>query len=335
MVNTNKSDKLIIAINIILFVGILFGASQLFKISRQYSLTGANFSFTNALSALNTVSSTDIYIATQSADIKNILILGVAGPNNSAPDLTDTIMLFSLNIKTGQTKIFSFPRDLWVNVPGQNYYSKLNSLYQLDKNNLIFIKTKIEEISGLKINDYAIVNLSSAKEIIDQIGGVDVDVPYPVYDKLYPGVGYTYEEFKLDAGLQHLNGDQAIKYMRTRHRDNDYGRMSRQQQVIKAVAQKVSQLNPILHFGTYLSILNTAIKNIKTNLDVWEIKNLWQIFGGLGDNSINATTFNAGTLNSLFVGSNMEVTNGNASIVLPKAGLEHYDEIREYIKNIK
>jgi hypothetical protein len=88
------------------------------------------------------------------------------------------------------------------------------------------------------------LNFSGFEQIIDRIGGIDVDVPFTIHDTLYPGPDFSYTIFHLDAGFHHLDGETALKYARTRQGggDGDFTRMKRQQQVILAMRDRVLSL---------------------------------------------------------------------------------------------
>jgi hypothetical protein len=97
----------------------------------------------------------------------------------------------------------------------------------------------VSSFIGQPVQYYARVNFQGFVELVDMIGGVDVVVPSTIYDTEYPTEDYGYQTFYLEAGPQHLDGETALKYVRTRNVDDDYKRAGRQQQVIRAVADKV------------------------------------------------------------------------------------------------
>jgi len=111
------------------------------------------------------------------------------------------------------------------------------------------------------------VNFDGFEQMIDQIGGIDVNVPYAIDDTKYPDNNYGVIHIHFNAGEQHLNGDLALKYARTRHQDSDYGRARRQQQVILAVKNKVLQRHMIPSLMLKLpQLLNTLQGAIHTDL---------------------------------------------------------------------
>ncbi|PJE58227.1 MAG: hypothetical protein COU81_01870 [Candidatus Portnoybacteria bacterium CG10_big_fil_rev_8_21_14_0_10_36_7] len=322
--------------NGLLIVAIVFTTGKLLNTTRVFSQAGMNWSISGVLSTLSAsvITTQSINDTVSDNDVQNILILGIAGPGNSAPNLTDTIILASLDKKHKTSSLISFPRDLWVKIPGKQYSTKLNSLYQMDMNNLSIIKSAIENISGQKINNYLRVNLSTTQEIIEKIGGATIDVKTDIYDSGYPGPNNSYETLSLKKGVQKLDGATAIKYMRTRNQDNDFERSARQQQVIKAVAEKVLSLNPVWHFITYFNILNTLHDNLYTDLSIFDLKNLWSAVYNIDPSNLATYTLNNTDQENLLKVSSRDLGENTASIVIPKAGENDYTEFHSFINNI-
>jgi polyisoprenyl-teichoic acid--peptidoglycan teichoic acid transferase len=176
----------------------------------------------------------------------NVLLLGTdERPDEGGPLRTDTMILLSLD-PTGQSMgMLSLPRDLWVPIAGQGTTAKINTAYTLGTHNNYpgggpqLAKDTVSSLIGRPVDYYVRVNFDGFREVIDLIGGVDINVPYTIHDEEYPTEDYGVETFHLDAGLQHLDGETALKYARTRHGDSDYSRARRQQDIIRAVANKV------------------------------------------------------------------------------------------------
>ena len=176
----------------------------------------------------------------------NILVMGTdARPDEQGPPLTDTLILLSIDPATRTAGMLSLPRDLWVHMPGVDVTTKINTAYRLGESTGYpgggpqLIKDTVSSLVGQPVPYYVRVSFDGFVELVDLIGGVDVVVPATIHDDKYPTSDYGYEVFHLDAGTQHLDGETALKYVRTRNIDSDYGRARRQQQVIRAVADKV------------------------------------------------------------------------------------------------
>jgi len=176
----------------------------------------------------------------------NILLLGNdARPGESDISNTDTMMLLSFDPQDQMVGLLSLPRDLWVPIPGFGYDTRINTAYPLGETYNYegggpqLAKDTVSSFIGQPVQYYARVNFQGFVDMINMIGGVDVVVPQTINDDKYPTQDYKYKTFHIDAGPQHLDGDTALMYVRTRNVDDDYARAGRQQQVLRAVADKV------------------------------------------------------------------------------------------------
>jgi len=156
---------------------------------------------------------------------------------------TDTMILVSLDPNTKQVGMLSIPRDLFVDIPGYSP-NRINSAFGVGElegpggGPLLAMQT-VQYNLGIRVNDYILIDFSAFIDLIDLIGGVDVNVPQAIYDPLYPDMNYGYDPFSIGAGWNHLDGATALKYARSRHSSDDIDRARRQQQVIYAVRDKV------------------------------------------------------------------------------------------------
>jgi len=178
----------------------------------------------------------------------NILAMGIdRRPGEPFISRTDSIMIISVNPDTQKISILSVPRDLYVVIPGKGR-DRINTafVYGSTGNNpaggaLLAMQT-IEYNLGIPIDHYLLVDFSAVTNGIDALGGIDVYVPYEIYDPTFPDMNYGYDPFYVAAGQQHFDGTFALKYARTRHADNDFYRASRQQQVLLAARDKAFSL---------------------------------------------------------------------------------------------
>jgi len=267
--------------------------------------------------------------------IMNFLVLGAAGPGYDAPDLTDTILLVRLDKNADKIYLFSLPRDLLVKIPGTASWNKLNTLYEFAKNKsgheFDLIKQKVQNISGLAIDHYALVNLSTVKSLVDIVGGVNVMVKKDILDRTFPGPNHSYQTFQIQAGWRYLDGETALKYMRSRHSlSGDFDRIERQQDVLQALKQKILQFSP-WDLPKLLDIFGAVSSETKTDLDLWQIKDYWEQTKNIPAELTVKTDLAS---NDLVATGQMNLGGVMASIVLPKAGLENYTEIQKYIAQI-
>ena len=280
----------------------------------------------------------------------NILLLGMSGPGYEAPDLTDTILVLSVDPSEGSATMISLPRDLYVEVPeieeGRNYYAgyftKINALYQLNKNSSDseefaagLIKQKVGQITGLEINNYILMDLEGLKEIIDQIGGLNVFVEKDVFDPRFPTKNFATETFELKSGWRWLDGQTALRYIRTRHDiEGDFGRIKRQQAVLEALRKKILGMSPLWDLPKIIEIVRTLRRDFKTDLDVLDIKRLWDISRKIDSSSkIKHIVIDANQENGLLEESTAVLGGKTGFILVPKTGVEDYTEIQDFIQN--
>lgn len=202
----------------------------------------------------------------------NILILGIGGGNHEGFDLTDTMMVLSLDNAKKSMALISVPRDIW----SDTLKDKINSAYHYGelksaqggsasggKKGLLLAKVITEDVVGIPIHYAVVIDFSGFQNVIDEVGGIDVNVPTAFTDTQYPKPGMenstcpgdptnacVYETVHFDAGLQHMDGARALIYARSRHAEGDEGSdfaRSRRQQLIM-VALKDRLVHPLKWF---------------------------------------------------------------------------------------
>ncbi|MGC9467560.1 MAG: LCP family protein [Anaerolineae bacterium] len=180
-------------------------------------------------------------------DRVTVLILGI-DERQQTEDFwrTDTIILATLDPVTMQAGVLSIPRDLWVPIPGYTE-NRINTAHFIGDSQdhpgggpALAVET-VEYNLGVEIDYYVRVNFQAFIEIVDRIGGIEIDVPEPIDDDCYPTADYGCERLHIDAGKQHFYGEMALKYARVRNlSSSDFDRARRQQQVIRAILERVS-----------------------------------------------------------------------------------------------
>src|SRR3989344_7881728 len=195
----------------------------------------------------------------------------------------NTMMVLSYDNKTKKTSLISIPRDLYIRIYGTKK-GKINEAYEtgvLRKNGLSFTKKLISKITGVYIDNAIVINFSSFEKVIDELGGVDIELDQPFTEKVQWGY-----EFSLPVGKNHLDGKTALYYVRSRFSSSDFDRAQRQQRVLLAIKDKVMALSLLSDPIKTLGILNTLQSNIETDLKIWDIGglvNLSKEFEGAGD----------------------------------------------------
>ncbi len=160
---------------------------------------------------------------------------------------TDTMLLVSIDPATNTMGILSIPRDLYVDVEGYdlqrvNSSMVLGEMRQPGYGPTLTMQT-VQNNLGIRVHDYLAADFQAFANFVDMIGGIDIEIPYNISDPLYPDMNYGYDPFYIKAGLQHLDGGTALKYARTRHGDNDFQRAYRQQLVIAAIRERLTDPN--------------------------------------------------------------------------------------------
>ncbi len=188
----------------------------------------------------------------------NILILGVGDREHSAADLTDTMMIASIDPKTSSVMLLSIPRDLWYAGVGDIPDGRINALYYnfLKQNerasrsgsgaSVAAMKSLANEIGnriGIEIHGAMKMDFTGFENVIDSIGGIDITVQEQIIDYSYPMEEGVVGTLQIDAGPQHFDGERALQYARTRHSSTDFDRSKRQQEILSAVEEKVKKQN--------------------------------------------------------------------------------------------
>lgn len=219
----------------------------------------------------------DYIMPEQEPDRFDVLVMGLRGENDpDAKDggalLTDTMMVLSYDKITKKVSIISIPRDLYVKID-KNKKDKVNSAYEYGyyhKNGgLSYTKELISKITGVYIDKSLLLDFSSFEKIIDQVDGIDIILTSPFTEKQQWGY-----EFTLPAGPNHLDGKNALYYARSRFSSSDFDRSRRQQEVIFALKNKLTNMNFWSDPLKTLSILNSIRSNIKTDINIWNTKEL-------------------------------------------------------------
>ena len=222
--------------------------------------------------------------------------------NNQTP-LTQTMILVRVDPQTNQVTMVSLPRDLWLPLynssgdpSGQN---KLDVSFTGGTFPTGAAQASINTVQTdfhIQINDWAWIGLQGLVNLIDYVGGVDVVVTSPVMDDLYPAdVGtqnaYGYQRLAITPGPQHMDGQQALDYVRSRHESSygDFSRSARQQQVLVALRDKLKDLSP-----ADLPKLSSALQGqVETNLNLTQIASLLPLARSVNNKNIVQMTLAA------------------------------------------
>lgn len=279
----------------------------------------------------------------------NVLLLGRGGEGHAGADLTDTIVVASINPIQKEAALLSIPRDLYVQTSSGGY-TKINSVFAYAKESALAnsnpndknrvraaedagfkaVEDIIQSKIGIPIHYYGIIDFAGFMKAIDTVGGVDVNVPDTgvVYENLWLfGQNYTLDVRK---GQQHFNGLRALAYTRSRYTSTrgDFDRSERQRMIMVALKNK------ILSAGTYSNPLRVSRlmddfgDHVRTNLSLDEVMRLYDIGSEIGSDKIASVGLADPPNDYLTTG----MVNG-LSVVMPKAGLDDYRQIQHFVRN--
>lgn len=262
----------------------------------------------------------------------NILLLGIGDSDHDGADLTDSMMVMSLDPRNNEVAMLGIPRDLYVKIPGFGY-DKINAANAYgDVANKDggpeLAKQVVSSVLDIPIHYFIRMNFTGFKKAVDSVKGVDIDVKQALYDPEYP---CDYNDhfscgFRISAGQQKLTGTTALKYVRCRKGDcgDDFGRAQRQQQVLMALRDKALQLNTLTNPMAISSLIDTIGQNVRTDLALWEIKRLAEIAKQVDQAKIVNRVIDNNPTGPLV---RPDTING-ASVVVPIAGLGNYKQIQ-------
>ena len=197
----------------------------------------------------------------------SLLLIGTDGYRPDDPARSDAMMLAQVHLKTGEIKLISFLRDMYVKIPGNGRH-RLNSSYMYGGADLL--KETLETNFGVHIDRTLAVNFSVMADLVDQIGGVDAEVSESERKQLNSILKYYNQRQGLNAkdgvleesGRQRLTGKQALCYSRIRKLDSDFKRTERQRTILEAIFARVKALDA----GTLTSLLTANLDRVKTDV---------------------------------------------------------------------
>jgi len=176
---------------------------------------------------------------------ESILVLGSdARPDERQAGLrgrTDTLMVLVADRAAPRVATVSVPRDLWVTIAGGHGEERINAALELGGPQAA--KATVSNVLAQPIDRYALIGLQGVRDVVDAVGGVDITVAEPLHDDAYPTDDYGIIQVDIPAGRQHMDGETALEFARTRHQDSDFGRAGRQQQVLAAV--RAAMMSPL------------------------------------------------------------------------------------------
>lgn len=265
----------------------------------------------------------------------NIMLIAIGGEGHKGENLADTVMVASVRPHTGQASevaLLSIPRDLYVQVPGEEYFSKINAVHAYGEAKEVdggpdVLRTKVEDITGLPIHYYVRLDFTAFKHIVDAVGGLTITIDRSFFD--------YWHKIDFQAGTEKMNGDRALAHVRARYIEGpeggDFKRAERQQKVLLALQDKVFSVQTAFDFSAVNSILNSLSDNIRTDMHLWEMKRFYELARSVDGSQVHSTVLTTGPHGVLEGGT--EILGGTpASVLRPRTG--DYSEIRTLALNI-
>lgn len=285
----------------------------------------------------------------------NILIYGTSGSiedqRHDGANLTDTLMVLSINQKKKDAYMFSLPRDFYVDYGAAclaGYQGKINAMYECytngktdEKSDVAGAKAlqkKMKEITGLSMHYYAHINWAVVLSAINAVGGVDVNVEgngsCAAYGMPDGSIVDNNMQIRLKPGKRHMNGDQALRFSRARGSSGgcgldrgDFDRQINQQKVLKALQEKAVSAGTLTNIGKVTSLMDALGQNLRTDFEISEVRTLMSLGGDISSNEIISIDL-VSSENQLIVSGNIA---GAGSIQVPRAGTYNYTEIKAFL----
>lgn len=297
----------------------------------------------------------------------NILLLGIGGGKHDGPSLTDTIIFASINPKTNNITLVSLPRDLWV----PDIKSRINEAYASGEakrkgGGLILTKAVVEKILGKDVNYGLRIDFDGFTKAVDLVGGIEIEVERSFDDYEYPIDGKEndpcdheqeeleglatassqleafpcrYKHLHFNKGVQLMNGNTALEYVRSRHAEgeegSDFARSKRQTKVIKAFKDKIFSLQLIANPGKLFSLYDIVRQSIDTDIKDDEFDDFIKLFGKMKNtktqNAIIDTGDNVKNREGLLINPETNNKYDYRWVLTPRLGDNNFSEIQEYV----
>jgi LCP family protein required for cell wall assembly len=276
----------------------------------------------------------------QSSGRINVLLLGRDGGRSVQPDITNTIILASIDVVNNNITFISVPGTIWVkNNSGVMY---LNQAFEKGENQYLgggaigttnskaieagfqLADSSVSNILGTAINYNVIINFQAVQQLVNTLGGITLNVPTALSD---PTMAWQNKGNPVlaPAGTDTLNGNQALLYLMSKATTSESSREQRQAQILKAVFKKIMSSSTLINPLKISQIISTLGNNLASDLSMTQAIKLYQLVTPINSNSINSLSL---------LSSGQYLTTGNMvgqPILLPVSGLFNYSSIHSYI----
>lgn len=312
----------------------------------------------------------DLKTTTPQDESISVLLLGIGGGKHDGPLLTDTIIYAKIDPETKKVTMVTLPRDLWV----PDMRQKINSAYaygeqRQDGGGLLLAKKYVSKIIGQDVDYGFRIDFNGFIKAVDKIGGLDIDVDrtfddyeYPLSGKENETCGFEGEEFEkratasaeeqleafpcryehlhFEQGVQHMDGETALKYVRSRHalgpEGTDFARSKRQEKVIDAFKDKIFSAGTFLNPIKLIELFTIFQDSIDTDIKQNEYDDFVKLANKMRGATTQSYVIDAGDeqaqRNGLLINPPITDAVGNQWVLIPRVGSNNYSEIHAFVK---
>ena len=298
----------------------------------------------------------------------NILLLGTGGGQHEGPDLTDTIIFASINPVKNKVVLVSVPRDLWI----AELNEKINTAYAVGNSKkkeggIILIRAIVSRILNQPIDYVVKIDFDGFVRAVDLIGTLDINVErgfndfqYPIYGKENDTCGHKEEELqalatassqlevfpcryksiRFDKGLQQMNGETALQFVRSRHatgeEGTDFARNKRQEKAIIAFKDKLLNIETLLNPVKLIGLYSTLKDSIDTNIKQEEIDDFVKLAQKMKNANVQSAILDYGDKEKkrqgLLINPPISKNYDNQWVLIPRIGDGNFSEIQKYVE---
>lgn len=256
----------------------------------------------------------------------NVLVMGLdrRPSDGTAPARTDTMFVMTIDPSTRTARGLAMPRDLYIDIPSKTgnttFKERINAAYVIGELQNYsgggpgLAKQTVERLLGIKINYYVLIDFEGFKQVIDLLGGIEVEVPPPGVNDPFYSETERLGDFRpcvFQPGLYHMDGSDALCYARVRRNSSDLDRISRQQRIILAVMDKAAQLDVLANLDNVTSLWKRYKGAIGTDIQDTQLPGFARLAAAIDPDQLAFLTLGAATI--------PYTTPEGAAVLLPSA----------------
>ncbi len=263
----------------------------------------------------------------------NILLIGIGGQQHVAGNLSDSIMVISLDPLSKDVTMLTIPRDLYLQI-GDYGANKINAAhvygedYDYPGGGPRLLMDTISFHLGVPIHYYTRLDFEGFRQAVNTVGGIELEVKQAINDPAYPDEDLSgFEPFSIAAGQHHLDGNTALKFARSRHTTNDFDRGSRQQQLLVALKDKALSLGTLLNPLKINGLLSAIGDHVRTNISVDDVMKLAEMGKEVDNGRVQRAVLDNSPENYLAT-----QTINSISALVPRSG--DFSQLKNYVRHL-